>query len=103
MQIQFNTSEGARVADAAIFAESEVNHRLGRFEAQISRIEIHLRDLNAAKGGVDHRCSVEVRLKGRDPIVVDATGRDGIEAVRAAIGKAQRAVDRVVGRDVTRR
>ncbi|TVQ86449.1 MAG: HPF/RaiA family ribosome-associated protein [Deltaproteobacteria bacterium] len=98
MKIQFNTNEGERAADARLFAESELTHRLGRFEAQISRVEVHLRDLNAQKGGVDHECKVEVRLKGRDPIFADATAVDGIEAVRSAVGKAQRAVSRALAR-----
>lgn len=98
MQIQFNTNEGPLAADARVFAESELTHRLGRFESHISRVEVHLRDINGNKGGIDHECKVEVRLKGRDPLTVDATAVDGIEAVRSAVGKAQRAVDRVLAR-----
>jgi hypothetical protein len=98
VKIEISTPEGENLSDVVPFAESEITHRLGRFEASITRVELHLRDINGARGGVDHRCSVEVRLAGRDPIVVDATEVDGISAVRAAVGKAQRAVDRILAK-----
>jgi ribosome-associated translation inhibitor RaiA len=69
-----------------------------RFLDRIRRIEVYLQDMNAHKGGVDTRCSIEVSLAGHQPVAVDdrATGVD--EAVSGAIDKMMHVLDRTLGR-----
>ena len=69
-----------------------------RFMDRIRRVEVYLQDMNANKGGVDTRCSIEVSLAGHQPIAVDerATGVD--EAVSGAIDKIIHVLDRTLGR-----
>ena len=69
-----------------------------RFVDRIRRVEVYLQDMNAQKGGVDTRCSIEVSLAGHQPVAVDerATGVD--EAVSGAIDKMIHVLDRTLGR-----
>ncbi len=69
-----------------------------RFVDRIRRVEVYLQDMNAHKGGVDTRCSIEVSLAGHQPVAVEerATGLD--EAVSGAVDKMIHALDRMFGR-----
>ncbi len=49
--------------------EAAVRSAVGRREAQITRVQVHLTDVNGAKGGInDKRCVLEARPAGLDPI-----------------------------------
>lgn len=98
MKVQINVSESERPDLAREMVESEIDKALGRFKDRITRVEVHLRDINGPKEGVDQRCSIEVRLAGYDPLAVDADAADITTAVREAAGKARRAVERKIDR-----
>jgi hypothetical protein len=68
MQIQNNTDDATSGGDALTeLVEAEVNTHIGRFDKHITRIEVHLSDLNADKAGnSDKRCVIEARLEGRN-------------------------------------
>ena len=52
MQIQVNTDDNVQGRDAlSRRVQAEINNTLGRFSSQITRIEVHLSDLNASKSG----------------------------------------------------
>lgn len=58
---------------------------------RLTRIEVHLGDENAHKGGEnDKRCMLEARPKGLDPVVVEVYGNDFYETVHEAAGKLRR-------------
>lgn len=99
MQIQINTGSDVD-ADATLASEleDEVRSSLGRFEKRITRVEVHLRDVNSDKGGRDHRCVIEARVKGMQPVAVDDQAGTAREAVRGAAGKLQRALDSRLGK-----
>ena len=71
MQVQVNTDRN--VADGEGLAtriSTELRSRLARYSEQITRIEVHLSDVNGDKsGGSDKRCLIEARLEGRHPQV----------------------------------
>jgi ribosome-associated translation inhibitor RaiA len=69
-----------------------------RFADRIRRVEVYLQDMNAQKGGVDIRCSIEVSLAGTSRSRIDerATGVD--EAVSGAIDKIMKVLERTLGR-----
>jgi hypothetical protein len=48
-----------RVVD---FAQRMLQRALGRVGQPIREIRLRIRDENGARGGVDHRCSLEIRL-----------------------------------------
>ena len=63
MQIQANTDDNVGGTDALPrHIEDGVRATLGHLASQITRVEVHLGDENAAKsGGVDKRCLMKTR------------------------------------------
>jgi ribosome-associated translation inhibitor RaiA len=73
--------------------------RLERFEARITRVEVHLEDLNSRKlGERDKRCLMEARIGGIKPIAVSHEAATLTEAIHVAADKLERAVDHALGR-----
>lgn len=76
-----------------------VEGRLERFEGRITRVEVHLSDLNSQKlGERDRRCIMEARVGGLKPIAVSHEAQTLTEAIHAAADKLKRAVERALGR-----
>jgi hypothetical protein len=100
MRIQINSDKQIVTPATAIsFYESEIERLLARFASEITRIEIHLSDLDGPKEGVlDKRCAMEVRLKGKNPISVMHVARKVDSSVRGAAQKMQRLLDTTFGR-----
>ncbi|MGE0154735.1 MAG: HPF/RaiA family ribosome-associated protein [Reyranellaceae bacterium] len=101
MQIQVNTDANIQGREDVVrYVEKEVTSVLGRFGDQITRIEVHLSDANAAKAGArDKRCTIEARLAGRKPEAVSDQG----ETLRAAVGGATRKLKRYLDKTLGRR
>jgi ribosome-associated translation inhibitor RaiA len=99
VQIQINTGRHIE-ADARLreSVEAEVTGTLGRFGERLTRVEVHLTDVNADKGGRDTRCVMEARPAGLQPVKVDELAHSVDAAVRAAAGKLERALDSRLGR-----
>lgn len=103
MQIQVNAADPqTRGVDEEMIV-AEVQKALGRFSEQITRVEVHVKDLNAGKGGVDKQCTMEARLSGLDPVTVTADAAELGAAVVSAGGKLQRMVQTVVEKRNERR
>jgi hypothetical protein len=67
--------------------------------ARITRVEVHLSDTNAGKGGSDDkRCMMEARLQGRQPTAVTHEAATVEQAVKGAADKLKRALESIVGR-----
>lgn len=99
MQIQVNTDGNIEGGDRLVQEVKEtVSHSLERFGNRITRIEVHLSDINAEKGGRDTRCVMEARASGLDPVAVDELAEDVQRAVRGAVGKLRRALDSRLGK-----
>lgn len=83
--------------------EATVRDQMSRFADKVSRIEIHLSDVNGDRGGKDKRCMMEVRPNGLDPLVAtdQADTIDG--AVSGAITKSVAVLDRTLGKLASRR
>ena len=100
MKIQFNTDnniEGTQGLEA--FVSEKVNHALERFEDKITRFEVHLSDLNADKGGArDIHCTIEARVKGIQPVVVDSKDESNEAALVSAIDKMKSALTTIMGK-----
>jgi len=99
MQIQVNTDRNIQ-GDATLLRSVEgiVSHALARFAEELTRVEVHLSDINAAKGGRDIRCVIEVRFSGMQPLTVDGLADDVDRAVRDVVGKAERALETRIGK-----
>ena len=91
MQFQFNTDNHIQGDDQlADKAESTVTGALGHLTDRLSRVEVHLADLNGAKGGADDiRCTIEARPEGMQPHTVTHKDAD-IDASLRGAGKKLR-------------
>ena len=92
MQIQINAGDVQHSDAIDERIEEEVRTALELFSEQVTRVEVHLRNLNGPKHGVDKRCLMEARLAGLDPLAVEADAEDLYQAVHLAAGKLERAV-----------
>ena len=100
MQIQINTDHNLKIHESeATQLRGIVEGRLSRFTQHITRVEMHLSDENAGKGGGDDkRCLLEARLEARKPIAVRHEAGTVILAVEGAVGKMARSIESDVGR-----
>jgi len=94
MQFQLNTDANIQGDDRlAEVAENAVVSALGHLTSRLSRIEVYLADVNAAKGGADDiRCTIEARPEGMQPQTVthsdanlEAALRGGAKKIRALL------------------
>jgi ribosomal subunit interface protein len=100
MHIQVNTDDNVTGDESlARWVEDQVRDTLGRFSDQVTRIEVHLSDTNAAKpGSDDKRCMVEARLAGRRPEAVSHNADTMRQAVDGAMKKLARVLDGTKGK-----
>jgi ribosome-associated translation inhibitor RaiA len=99
MQVQINSDDHIQGADVAQRAEQALVDKLDRFQDQITRVEVHLSDVNAARAGSDDkRCKLEARLAGRQPVLVSHEAAKVADAFDGALDKLQRALDTTLGR-----
>ncbi|MDQ2076865.1 HPF/RaiA family ribosome-associated protein [Marinimicrobium sp. ABcell2] len=100
MQIQVNTDNNIQGQQSlAERVRETVVSNLGRFERQITRVEVHLSDENGAKSGAqDKRCLMEVRLGGRQPMAVTDQSDSLEQAINGAAKKMKTALGSTLGR-----
>lgn len=99
MLIEVNSDNHVDAAKYRQFAETEVDAAIGRFGERITRVEVQLQDVNAAKGGEnDMRCMMEVRIAGQKPLAVTQRAASIGEAIVGAAEKLERLVENTVGR-----
>lgn len=100
MHVQFNTDESIDGREAlARHAEDVVRGTLARFGSDLTRVEIHLSDVNGDKAGeADKRCLMEGRIAGRQPIAVSEQAGSLHQAIDGAAQKLKRALDSTLGK-----
>jgi hypothetical protein len=95
--INVHTDENLKgYGDVAARVEGEVAEALGRFRDRLTSIEVFISQgsLGGAGAAQDGRCSIEARPRGRKPVAVATEGNDAMQAVRGAITKVSRLLDR---------
>jgi hypothetical protein len=99
MLVQLNTDSSiAGNDDLAREVTATVEDALDRFAERITRVEVHLNDVNRDKGGVDKRCLMEARIGGRAPLAVESRAETLELAVSVAAEKLVRAIESDLGR-----
>jgi ribosome-associated translation inhibitor RaiA len=100
MQIQVNTDNSIQgSAGLTQHVEAELNDALGRFGNQITRVEVHLSDVDGPKDkGDDKHCLLEARLAGRPPMVVSHHAPTLQAALDGAAEKLEKSLDNLLGR-----
>jgi len=95
MQIQVNTDKNiAGSEDLQQQVEGVVEGHFSRFGDRITRVEVHLNDVNGDKpGDGDNRCVMEARLAGMQPITATHQADTLEQALDGAARKLQRLLD----------
>ena len=76
-----------------------INETLQRFESQITRVEVHLKDENGNKEGFNTvSCLLEARLEGRQPIAITNQANTIDLALNGAIIKIKNALKKILGK-----
>lgn len=97
MRIQVNTHDTAGDDAFTARVEAAVAAGLDRFAGHITRVEVHLADVNAGKGGpADKRCMIEARPTSHKPVAVTHQAESIPLALDGALDKAQRALDKAL-------
>lgn len=96
IQVQVNTGHSIHGSDELnLYVQDTVIASLGRFDRQVTRVEIHLSDDNGSKSrGDDKRCVLEARPAGHQPLVVTHVGATLDEAVDGAVDMMEKLLDR---------
>ncbi|PZO10985.1 MAG: ribosomal subunit interface protein [Lysobacteraceae bacterium] len=105
MQIQINTDESVDGREAlSSHAQDVVKDVLGRFADHVTRIEIHMSDVNGQKAGDhDKRVVMEARIAGRQPIAVTDQAGSLHQAIDGAAQKMRRSLDTTFGKMADKR
>ncbi len=81
-----------------------VKDALAHFGDQITRVEVHLSDVNAEKSGVDDKhCTIEARLEGLQPTAVKHAAATLDQAVKGAANKLKSSLESALGKLSDRR
>ncbi len=99
MIIQVNTDnhiEGKEELNTYI--SNLVNEKLQRFDSQLTRIEVHLSDVNGGgKAGADDKnCNIEARLENMEPIFASAQSDELSKAIHECVQKIKRGIEHQV-------
>ena len=100
MKVQVNTDHTITSDDRLIsYVTDLIQRSLRKHASHITRVEVHLSDVNASKSGPDDKhCVVEVRLEGRQPIAASDSANSVDAAVRGAAEKVGRQMDSSLGK-----
>lgn len=100
MKIQVNSDSTIDVdAHLTRFVKGEVSRLLDRFATSLTRVEVHLSDVDNMKSGkADKRCLIEARPAGAQPRTASAKATKVSSAVDQALGKMQRSLTTFFGR-----
>jgi len=100
MHIELSTDANIQGSDdLATHVKGVVQNALSHYVAQITRVEVHLSDANADKGGQDDkRCMIEARVENRQPTAVTHAAATLEQAIKGAADKLKRSLDSTLGR-----
>ena len=100
MQFQFNTDSSVMGTDeVATRIEAQVRQRLERFADRVTRLEVHVSDVNGRKHGADDKhCTIEARPRGGCPIGVTGKAADVDAAARIAANTMAERLERIFGK-----
>src|SRR5689334_10029678 len=97
MHVEVSTDTRTSADIAGVSAAVEAG--LSRYKERITRVEVHLSDVNGPKGGRDCRCALEARPSGRQPVAVTNEANTLDDAVKGAVEKMSSLLTTVFGRE----
>lgn len=103
MQVLVNHDNHVRVGEeVATRLTRLIEDSLLHYRDRITRVEMHLTDENAHKGGpADQRCVLEARLANLAPIAVTHRAEEFQLAIEGALEKLQHALQHALGKEQT--
>ncbi len=98
MQILLNTDSNIEGTEhLAARVNDVVGEALRDFAEQITRVEVHLSDVNGPKeGAMDKRCMLEARLAGRQPTSVTRHASSAEQAIAGAAEDLTKVLERAL-------
>ncbi len=104
MQIQVNTDNHIHGDDRlAEVVEEVVASALKPVASRLTRVEVHIKDVNGPKGGEDIHATVEARPEGMRPYAVQEQGSDIRATVKAGADTLRRRLESEFGKRDERR
>jgi hypothetical protein len=97
MHVEVSTDTRTAADIAGVTAAVEAG--LSRYQARLTRVEVHLSDVNGPRGGRDCRCALEARPAGRQPVAVTSEAHTPDDAVKGAVEKMSSLLTTVFGRE----
>ena len=98
MHIQIQTQDFPLTEELREHVHRRLSYALNHGSERLSRVVVRLADVNGPRGGLDKRCSIELRLKGAQALTIEDTeARMGVAIDRAA-ERAGRTLDRRLAR-----
>src|SRR5580658_5083704 len=100
MIIQFNSDHHGTATEAfKAPLIASISEKLSRIDEHITRLDVHLKDENGSKGGLnDKRCMLEAHVQGSHLISVTSHANTYEQALSAAIDKLKSSLSTVEGR-----
>jgi hypothetical protein len=100
VEIQVNSDKNVPMDTEVIrYVGAEVNRVLKRFEGRLTRVEVHLSDVNSHKFGThDKRCLIEARPARHRPLTASSGAPTITEAVAGTLAKLRRSLQTLFGR-----
>ncbi|MGB7417849.1 MAG: HPF/RaiA family ribosome-associated protein [Erythrobacter sp.] len=100
MQFQFNSDSSVMgTENVAERIEVMMREKLARFEDRLTRVEVHVSDVNGSKHGEDDKhCTVEARPRGGKPIGVTGKAATVDDAARRAANTLAQRLERHFGK-----
>jgi hypothetical protein len=100
MQVQIITDNHIQgSAELSGQVQSKIDDILGRFDDWVTRVEVHLSDVNSHKSTeADKRCVLEARPAGLQPVSASHQADSLDQAVTACARKLARMLDDIDGR-----
>jgi hypothetical protein len=99
VEVSTDTRTVADISQVAAAVEAGLYH----YAERLTRVEVHLSDVNGPKGGRDCRCALEARPAGRPLVAVVNEAHTPADAVKGAAEKMSSLLATAFGRgDETR-
>ncbi|MEX3775584.1 HPF/RaiA family ribosome-associated protein [Pseudomonas sp. MYb118] len=100
MQIQVNSDNHIQSSiRLEEWVRTTIESTLERYEEDLTRVEVHLRDENGDKPGPhDMRCQLEARPKGHQPVSVTHKADTLEQAIDGAAEKLEHALEHLFGK-----
>lgn len=98
MKIQLNTDKNIQGTEALeAFVSEKIEKTLKHLVDHVTRVEVHLSDENAHKGGPDDiLCKMEARVEGQQPVIVSSKSDEKEKALNDAAEKLKSTLSSIV-------